>query len=271
MSNTLKKYAVVGNPISHSLSPKIHQSFADQFNFHIRYEKIEIEPLEFSKVIKELIGDGYIGFNVTLPFKVEAFKICDHLSQRAQYSKSVNTLTIKGKEIYGDTTDGPGLVRDLINREVIIKDKLLLLIGAGGAAQAVMYDLIQKKPTTIYLTNRTLSKSYDMSRYWQSYADENKVKLKVLPPNESPSFDLIINATSAGLNDNSPPISSIIQGDYWYDMMYGKSTPFLNQAFEQGASKASGGIGMLIEQAAVSFFIWHKLKPNTKLIYKELT
>jgi len=271
MSNTPKKYAVVGNPISHSLSPKIHQSFADQFNLKIQYGKIEIKPLEFSRVIKELIDEGYIGLNVTLPFKVEAFKICDHLSQRAKYSKSVNTLTIRGNKIYGDTTDGPGLVKDLINRDVILRDKVLLLIGAGGAAQAVMYDLIQKKPTIIYLTNRTLSKSCDMAKYWQSHADENKVKLEILPPKESPNFDLIINATSAGLNDNLSPVSSVIQGDHWYDMMYGKSTPFLSQSFEQGASQASGGLGMLIEQAAASFFIWHKLKPETELIYKELT
>ena len=144
MSNTSKKYAVVGNPISHSLSPIIHQSFADQFNFKIQYEKIEIKPIEFSKVIRELISDGYIGLNVTLPFKGEAFKVCNHLSERAKYSKSVNTLTIKGNEIHGDTTDGPGLVEDLINQDVVLKDKILLLLGAGGAAQAVMYDLIQK-------------------------------------------------------------------------------------------------------------------------------
>ena len=271
MSNTSKKYAVVGNPISHSLSPIIHQSFADQFNFKIQYEKIEIKPIEFSKVIRELISDGYIGLNVTLPFKGEAFKVCNHLSERAKYSKSVNTLTIKGNEIHGDTTDGPGLVEDLINQDVVLKDKILLLLGAGGAAQAVMYDLIQKKPNTIYLTNRTIGKAYDMERYWQSYAGNNKVKLEVLPSKESINFDLIINATSAGLNDNVSPISSLIQGDHWYDMMYGKSTPFLKQGLEQGASKASGGIGMLIEQAAASFFIWHNLKPNTELIYKELT
>ena len=269
MTELNKKFAVLGHPISHSLSPKIHQYFASQFGIHLDYHKIDVESMNFKKTLISLSQEGYEGFNITLPLKNIAYEICDELSLRAEQTKSVNTISIKEDKLFGDTTDGLGLVTDLLTKHVSLENKKILVIGAGGASNGVMFDLITQHPQAIFLTNRTISKSHDMVDYWTSLAKENGVFLNILRIKEDITFDLIINATSSSLGDSRAVFPENLNGYYWYDMMYGKKTPFLLMA-EQNKAKFSDGLGMLVEQAAAAFKIWHHQKPDTQSIYQIL-
>ena len=269
MTKPKKKFAVLGHPVSHSLSPKIHQYFASQFDIDLDYLRINVESTNFKKTLIDLKQEGYEGLNITLPLKNLAYEICDELSSRAEQAKSVNTISIKNDKLYGDTTDGLGLVTDLLTKNVSFENKKILVIGAGGASNGVIFDLISQHPQTIYLTNRTISKSYDMADYWALLAKENGVLLNILSSKDNINFDLIINATASSLGTGSVIFPENLNGYYWYDMMYGKQTEFLLKA-EQNKAKFSGGLGMLVEQAAASFNIWHHQKPDTKSIYEIL-
>ena len=264
-----KKFAVLGHPIAHSLSPRIHQHFATQFGIHLDYQRIDVESTNFKKILSGLKQEGYEGLNITLPLKNLAYEICDELSSKADYAKSVNTISIKNNKLIGDTTDGLGLVTDLLTKNVSLENKKILVIGAGGASNGVMCDLISQRPQSIFLTNRTITKSHDMSEYWSSLAKDNNVLLNILNFKEDITFDLIINATSSSLGNDSAIIPENLNGYFWYDMMYGKQTPFLLKA-EQNKAKFSDGLGMLVEQAAAAFNIWHHQKPDTKSIYQIL-
>ena len=213
--------------------------------------------------------EGYEGFNITLPLKNLAYEICDELSSKAQQTKSVNTISIREDKLYGDTTDGLGLVTDLITKNVSLENKKILVVGAGGASNGVMFDLISQHPQAIFLTNRTITKSHDMAEYWASLAKDNNVLLNILSLKEDITFDLIINATSSSLGNGSVIFPENLKGYFWYDMMYGNQTPFLLKA-EQNKAKFSDGLGMLVEQAAAAFNIWHHQKPDTKSIYEIL-
>ena len=264
-----KKFAVLGHPISHSLSPRIHQHFATQFGIHLDYQRIDVGSTNFKKILSNLKQEGYAGLNITLPLKNLAYEICDELSSKADYTKSVNTISIKNNKLIGDTTDGLGLVTDLLTKNVSLENKKILVIGAGGASNGVMCDLISQRPQSIFLTNRTITKSHDMSEYWSSLAKDNNVLLNILNLKEDITFDLIINATSSSLGNDSAIFPENLNGYFWYDMMYGKQTPFLLKA-EQNKAKFSDGLGMLVEQAAAAFNIWHHQKPDTKSIYQIL-
>ncbi len=269
MSDLKKKFAVLGHPISHSLSPKIHQYFAGQFGIHLDYHRIDVESTNFKKTLVNLKQEGYEGLNITLPLKNHAYEVCDDLSLKAELTKSVNTISIKNNKLLGDTTDGLGLVTDLLTKNVNLENKKILVIGAGGASNGVMFDLILQHPQTIFLTNRTITKSHDMADYWSSLAKDKDVLLNTLSPEEDITFDLIINATSSSLGNESAIFPQNLNGNFWYDMMYGKKTPFLIKA-EQNKAKFSDGLGMLVEQAAAAFNIWHHQKPDTKSIYPTL-
>jgi shikimate dehydrogenase len=269
MTKLNKKFAVLGHPISHSLSPKIHQYFANQFDIDLDYQRIDVESANFKKTLIDLKQDGYEGLNITLPLKNLAYEICDELSSRAEQAKSVNTISIREDKLFGETTDGLGLVTDLLTKNVSLENKKILVIGAGGASNGVMFDLISQHPQTIYLTNRTISKSNDMADYWTSLAKENDVLLNILSLKEDITFDLIINATSSSLGNGKAVFPENLKGHFWYDMMYGKQTPFLMMA-EQNKAKFSDGLGMLVEQAAAAFHIWHHKKPDTRSIYQVL-
>ena len=269
MTELNKKFAVLGHPISHSLSPKIHQYFASQFGIHLDYQRIDVESKNFKKTLSDLRQEDYEGFNITLPLKNLAYEICDELSSRAEQTKSVNTISIREDKLFGDTTDGLGLVTDLITKNVSLENKNILVVGAGGASNGVMFDLISQHPHTIFLTNRTITKSHDMAKNWSSLAEENGVILNILSPKEDIDFDLIINATSSSLGNGDAIFPENLKGHFWYDMMYGKQTPFLLKA-EQNKAKFSDGLGMLVEQAAAAFHIWHHQKPDTKSIYQIL-
>jgi shikimate dehydrogenase len=259
------KYAVIGNPIAHSKSPLIHQMFAQQTGQDIGYEAV-LAPLDnFVVTVNDLINQGYRGANVTVPFKFEAYKISQHLSTRALASGAgaVNTLTFFADEIHGDNTDGAGLRNDIEkNLSFSITNKSILILGAGGAAHGVLNALTDAASITI--ANRTPEKALALImgiKNFQASAFESLEK----------TYDLIINATSAGLSNEKLPIPDSIFGQdtLAYDMMYGRETPFMAQARAAGAT-VSDGLGMLVEQAAEAFYVWRNVMPETKPVLNQL-
>ena len=255
------KYAVIGNPISHSKSPIIHTAFAKQTNQDISYEAIQAPLDGFEVKIKELIAQGYQGLNVTVPFKFEAYKVCQSLSARAVSSGSgaVNTLININGKIHGDNTDGIGLRTDIEkNIGFSITNKHVLILGAGGAAFGVMNSFIGVSSITI--ANRT----YDKALQLVMAAKHIEAKASIFESLEKP-YDLVINATSIGLTDKELPIPDVIfsQDCLAYDMMYGRETPFMAKARSAGALVADG-LGMLVEQAAEAFYIWRNVRPDTQ-------
>ena len=261
------KYAVVGNPIAHSKSPQIHAEFAKQTNQDMTYEAI-LAPLDsFAATVKNLIVQGYKGVNVTVPFKFEAYKVCESLSARAVSSGSgaVNTLINISGNIHGDNTDGVGLRNDVEqNIGFLIANKHILILGAGGAAYGVMNSLIGASSITI--ANRTYDKALQLIMAVKDY----EAKASRFESLEKP-YDLIINATSIGLTDKELPIPDIIFSQHClaYDMMYGRETPFMAQARANGAQVADG-LGMLVEQAAEAFHLWRGVRPQTAHVIAQL-
>ena len=270
MTEVKKHFAVIGNPIHHSLSPQIHAMFAKEVGLLLDYEAV-LSPLDqFQKTIQTLISQKLNGANVTLPFKKEAYQLATTHSQEAKIAEAVNTLEFKDKEIIGHNTDGIGLVRDLEqNLNLNLKSKKILLMGAGGAAEGVIYSMLEKNPLEITLTNRTIEKSNVIKNKMHAYATKLNVDLNVVEIAKLPHqyFDVIINATSASLNEADLGLDNKVFHDQClaYDMMYGKETSFMKQAKSQHA-KTSDGLGMLVEQAAEAFYIWHHIKPQTKSV-----
>ena len=265
--NGLERYAVLGNPISHSKSPLIHEAFAKQTHQDISYEAI-LAPLDgFAITIEQLMLAGYKGLNVTVPFKFEAFEVCSELSPRALHAGAVNTLLYQSEKgcWFGDNTDGVGLVNDLtLNLKCSLQGARVLLLGAGGAAQGVVFPLLQQQPSTLTIANRTLEKAQNIV---EKFADDVDTLQATSFDNISESYDVIINATSTGITDTALPIpSSVFAKDCLaYDMMYGRETPFMKQAREHGAQVADG-LGMLVEQAAEAFYIWRGVRPETQSV-----
>lgn len=262
----VERYAVIGNPIEHSKSPLIHQAFAKQFNKVIGYEKV-LAPLDgFDVTLQRLRAEGYLGANVTVPFKFEAFNACQALSARAQAAGAVNTLSFNEQYIAGDNTDGCGLVNDILQHQhTLLAGKKVLLLGAGGAAQGVMLPLLQQKPSHLTVANRSVDKAQAMLDKFSSHAVSSETILQVKTfVDLSVAYDIVINATSAGLTDSSLqlPVDIFQANTLAYDMMYGRETPFMQQARAAGAHVADG-LGMLVEQAAEAFYLWHGLRPET--------
>ena len=263
------RYAVIGNPIAHSKSPQIHAAFAKQTGQNISYEAV-LAPIDgFAATVKSLIAQGYKGANVTVPFKFEAYALCDSLSKRAFAAGAVNTLTFANSRINGDNTDGAGLINDISwNLGASLKGTRILLLGAGGAAQGVLLSLLNEQPASITIANRSLEKAHFMV---QKIAAINAVcNITISNYDNLPSeFDVIINATSTGLSDTALPIADSIfaKNCLAYDMMYGRQTPFMAQARAAGALVADG-LGMLAEQAAEAFCIWRGVRPETASVIK---
>lgn len=261
------KYAVIGNPIGHSKSPIIHKAFAQQTGENISYEAI-LAPLDgFEATVRTLIAQGYKGANVTVPFKFEAYQLCDSLSARVVSSGSgaVNTLINTRGKLHGDNTDGIGLRNDVEkNLGFDIANKRILILGAGGAAHGVLNSLLGA--TNITIANRTYGKALELVMGIKD-CEANASTFDSL---EKP-YDLIINATSTGLTDTALPIPNSVfaKGCLAYDMMYGRETPFMKQAREAGAQVADG-LGMLVEQAAEAFYIWRGVRPLTQPVIQQL-
>lgn len=263
---TVEKYAVIGHPIAHSKSPMIHQAFAQQFGKTILYERV-LAPLDgFAATLAQLQTEGYRGANVTVPFKFEAYEACTRLSVRAQAAGAVNTLSFQSQQIEGDNTDGCGLVNDILNHhQRVLAGKRILLLGAGGAAQGVMLPLLEQQPAQLMVANRSLDKAQAMAARFVAEAGRVGCALQVQTFAElSQAFDVVINATSAGLSDSVLQIPEAVftSASLAYDMMYGRETAFMQQARHAGAQVADG-LGMLVEQAAAAFYLWHGLRPET--------
>ncbi len=267
----MDRYVVFGNPIGHSKSPAIHRLFAEQTGQTMEYGA-RLAPLDdFAGNAREFFQDG-LGANVTLPFKEDAFRLCSVLTPRAERAGAVNMLTrLPDGTLRGDNTDGVGLVRDLINNAgVTLAGKRILLLGAGGAVRGVVESLLEQKPVSLVIANRTVDKAELLA---QIFAGLGPVAASGFDWLEEP-VDIIINATSASLAGDLPPISSsLIQPGVTvcYDMMYGKEpTPFCRWAAEHGAAQALDGFGMLVEQAAEAFTYWRGVTPDSKAVMASL-
>ncbi|MFH2134565.1 MAG: shikimate dehydrogenase [Pseudomonadota bacterium] len=289
------RYAVIGNPISHSKSPLIHRLFAEQTGQDISYEAIEAPLDGFAATIERLRAEGYKGCNVTVPFKFEAYEIANERSERALSAQAANTLVFDGIHIYADNTDGAGLVNDIeYNLKKNLLGKNVLLMGAGGAAYGVALPLLVAG-AALTIANRTIDKAEILQTKLaavlrgnaQSNTNQNEfnldnhrivgdlragtVRSRSFSALEHRHFDIVINATSAGLSSSSVslPNSIFAPNALAYDMMYGRETPFMAFARAHGAQVADG-LGMLVEQAAEAFFIWRGVRPDTGPIFKAL-
>jgi shikimate dehydrogenase len=261
-------YAVIGNPIEHSKSPMIHAAFAQMTHQDIRYEAV-LAPLDgFAQRLELLMRQGFKGANVTVPFKLEAFRLATIRTERAQDAGAVNTLVFTKNGILGDNTDGVGLIRDITqNLQFSLEGKRVLLIGAGGASEGVFHPLLAAKPQLLVITNRTLDKAINMVKRVETRGDMQYVSVNAYAFDDlsGQEFDLVINATSAGLTDMALPLPASIfaKNALAYDMMYGRLTPFLQFAQAQGAFVVDG-LGMLVEQAAEAFYLWRGIYPMTR-------
>ncbi len=265
-------YAVVGHPVAHSKSPFIHTEFARQTGRLMRYEAL-LAPLDgFEQTVSAFRQNGGKGMNITVPFKFEAHALATRLTDRARAAQAVNTFRFEANgEILGDNTDGIGLVRDIeTNLNFPLADKHILLMGAGGAASGVLLPLLRKRPAVLAIANRTLEKAQLLQ---QRFANEGNITVGYYRDFSGKYFDLVINATSASLHDELPPLPAGMFGNtsLAYDMLYSsRLTPFLEFAGTQGAAQLADGAGMLVEQAAESFLLWHGIRPETGAVIKRL-
>jgi shikimate dehydrogenase len=259
-------YAVAGNPIAHSKSPVIHRRFAQQTAQAMHYGTLMPELGAFSAVAKAFFAAGGKGMNVTVPFKLDAQDLADVLTPRAELAGAVNTLWQNDGVLHGDNTDGAGLVRDLQAQGIVLTNASICILGAGGAARGVLGPLLEQNPQSIVIANRSIDKARDLQTTFQALADAHGVQLTVCAVDALGSqashaeIDLIINATAAGLSNDSPISDAIAKRifrptAFAYDMVYGKVTHFMQQAINQGC-RVSDGLGMLVEQAADAFLLW---------------
>ncbi|MGL6159737.1 shikimate dehydrogenase [Microbulbifer sp.] len=281
-------YAVVGNPIAHSLSPRIHRAFAAQTGEDIRYEKQLVEKDGFAEFARNFFAAGGRGLNVTVPFKLDACEFADRLTERARAAGAVNTLAKQDDgSVLGDNTDGAGLVMDILhNLRWPIRDKKMLLVGAGGAARGALLPLLGEEPALVHIANRTVQKAEQLVAEFAGHGSQNgrgaqnsrgaqngygalsAGGLEVFPG----SFDLVINASSASLGGELPPLPPEIIGPGCkaYDMVYGaEPTPFMRWARDRGAEVADG-LGMLVGQAAESFALWRGVMPQVAPVLAQL-
>lgn len=261
------RYAVFGNPIAHSKSPRIHALFAQQTGQDLTYEAL-LAPLDgFAAVVRDFVAAGGRGANVTVPFKEEAFRLAARLTPRARAAGAVNTLAFGVDGMLGDNTDGAGLVRDLTaNLGAAIAGRRVLLLGAGGAARGAVLPLLEQKPAELFIANRTADKAAALATELAPLAPDGAVHPQGggFDALAGRGFDLVINATSAGLTAQALPLPAGVfaPGSLAYDMLYGRETPFMAQARAAGA-RVADGLGMLVEQAAEAFALWRGLRPDT--------
>jgi shikimate dehydrogenase len=261
------RYAVVGNPIAHSLSPEIHAQFARQTKQNLVYEKL-LAPIDgFEEFALALRDAGYRGLNVTVPFKIDAAKLADDLTPRARLAGAVNTLNFDGDTILGDNTDGIGFVRDVTGRlKFNIEQSAILILGAGGGVRGLIGSLLEEKPKWIAVANRSHERAVEL-------AEEFGVEAIHFDEVPAEHFDLVINGTSSSLSNAAPKIDPETFDDCTlaYDLVYDPHpTPFMQLAKQGGAVKVCDGLGMLVEQAAEAFFVWRGVLPQTAAVYEDL-
>jgi shikimate dehydrogenase len=272
MNQSLVSYAVIGHPIKHSKSPAIHTLFAQQTGEPVHYTAIE-SPLEgFAQTVEKFRQQGGMGMNVTVPFKQQALQIADHLNPRAQMAQAANTLIFSAQGITADNTDGVGLLRDLQQRhQQQLADKHILVLGAGGAARGILEPLLQARPKRLVVANRSVEKAHQLANDFNPH----KPLIHGCGFADIPlqAYDLIINATAASLQQQTLPIDTRLVGSHscCYDLMYANQpTPFMRWAQTQNAATIVDGLGMLVEQAAESFYLWRGVYPETNTVYQKI-
>ena len=269
----LDRYAVIGHPIDHSRSPLIHTLFARQTQQKLTYEPIDAEPKDFETAVRGFAAAGGKGVNVTVPHKEAAFALVDETGEAAKAAGAVNTISFRAGRLRGDNTDGVGLIRDLtVNSQVTVAGRRVLVLGAGGAARGIVGPLLASRPAELVIANRTKARADDLVSQLHPAAGIGTVAFEDLA--KLAPFDVLLNATSAGLKGDVPPFpgSLVGPGSVCYDLVYSaKDTPFVAWARANGAARALQGWGMLVEQAAESFFIWRGVRPDTRPILQQLT
>ncbi len=266
------QYAVLGNPIKHSLSPIIHQKFAEHHKHAITYEKLEVPVDNFEHYVTGLHQQSFMGLNVTMPFKLDAYRLSESLSERATFAGAVNTLIRTDSGWQGDNTDGIGLVSDL---EALLGDELsdmhILILGAGGSVQGILPALLEEEPASIHIANRTASKAEELANHY----DLDYVTASGLEYKFPQMYDLLINATATGLNDSVPSLEHRpLISSCCYDLFYAaQPTAFLQSCKDHYGQKikTSDGLGMLVRQAAASYELWTETYISDDLIESVLT
>ena len=266
------KFAVFGNPIKQSKSPIIHTLFAQQYAQHIEYRAVRVELDDFVQATNRFFEGGGAGLNITVPFKHEAFALAHRNSERSLRAGAVNVLTLADDGLIdGDNTDGIGLIRDLIaNLGWTVQGLRVLLVGAGGAARGVLEPLLRERPRELLVVNRTAARAAELAVEFAGIGPLEGGAFDLIGTRQ---FDLIINATSAGLSGAVPelPSSMLTERSCCYDMVYGaEPTPFLRWSADHAAGAVSDGLGMLVEQAAEAFYIWRQLRPETRSVIDQL-
>jgi shikimate dehydrogenase len=267
----MDRYAVLGQPVAHSLSPRIHALFAEQTGAALEYLAIETAPDALAGTLSRLHDEAYAGLNLTLPHKIAAVARCESLSERAQMAGSVNTLVRTNSGWQGDNTDGAGLVSDLQkNLGLDLAGKRILLLGAGGAARGVLRPLLDEAPAELVIAGRTPWKPEALAAEFKSFKTIRPCTFLAL---KGDRFDLVINATSAGHSGAVPALPPLLfkPNAVAYDLSYGKAAvPFLARAEALGAARTFDGLGMLVEQAAEAFALWRGVKPETASVLAAL-
>lgn len=276
------RYAVLGHPIHHSLSPLIHAAFATQTHQHLSYEALDVTPEQLTDTLAQLPQHGYRGVNITVPHKEAAWLFAQQqgaLTERASLAGAVNTLAWTADGLIGDNTDGQGLLNDLQQRQGLsLEHRKILLLGAGGATRGVVLPLLAAHPALLVIANRTASRAQSLVNLFSEKASATRLLASGLDQlerlvHQHGAFDLVINATSASLGGEAValPAGTLVDDGLAYDMMYGKSlTPFLEAQKMAGRTHLADGLGMLVEQAAVAFHRWRGVMPETQPVYQAL-
>ncbi|MFT6624056.1 MAG: shikimate dehydrogenase [Cycloclasticus sp.] len=268
----MDRYAVLGFPVGHSMSPFIHLQFAEQTAQQLSYEALEVKPEAFDKAITDFFQSGGKGVNCTVPLKELAFEKADQLTERSKFSGAVNTLKLmQDGSLLGDNTDGIGLITDLLeNLSLSLQGKRILVLGAGGAARGILGPLLEANPSELWLANRTIAKAQRLAKIFSS---KGHVRISNYEELAGERFDLVINATSSSLSGSVPPLpkSILSKNAVCYDLAYSQqTTAFTAWGKEQGAALSVDGLGMLVEQAAQAFYIWRGVMPETKKVLNKI-
>ena len=269
MKKAVGNFAVIGDPVEHSLSPKIHNLFAKQHGNQIAYEKIRVTKGSFVAFVKDFFSNRGAGLNITLPLKTEAFEMADRLDEDSRSCQAVNTLKPVNGKLSGFNTDGVGFLADLETwHGIALKDKRILLLGSGGAARGIVRPLLTREPKTLVIANRTQASAGALA---DQLISENLIGLEGLGLDDTQlldkRFDIIVNATSAGHKNSEMPIDEdLLEDAICYDLSYGPAASFFRWAESRGAKRSIDGLGMLIEQAAKSYEIWTGFSPDTESV-----
>ena len=269
--NGIDRYGVMGFPVSHSRSPIIHRLFALQTGQDLQYELLQVAPDKLESSVRQFQSTAGKGLNITLPHKTEVLRLVDDMSESARSAGAINTLSFNDDSIYGDNTDGIGLMRDLTtNLGLQLGGANILILGAGGATRGILAPLLDVNPKAITIANRTLSRASDLVDHFSTAGPVSACRFDEV----SDSYDLVINATSAGVKGETPPYpeAAIGRKTWCYDLSYGLTpTPFSEWAVSQRAARSIMGWGMLVEQAAESFYIWRGVRPDTAAVLKQMS